>query len=141
MQRTSTLVNDLHANTSNALCCTHYIANVIYHNFLHSDVSYGFNGKNVSVILEFLFISQLNQNLRSAAILICETETITKMIHVFPHMDVMCVIFTVVSLRNLYISLESTGKRHISKLTHSFKFSLYSSNNNKRKKSNTKIHA
>ena len=58
-----------------------------------------------------------------------------------------------VSLRNLYISLksirkkhiskithsfESIRKRHISKITHSFKFSLYSSNDNKKKKKKKK---
>ena len=38
--------------SSKALFCTHYVGNVIYHNFSHGDVSYRFNGKNVSVMLE-----------------------------------------------------------------------------------------
>ena len=37
----------------------------------------------------------IESNPRIAAIQICKTVKITKMIHVFPHMDVMCVIFTV----------------------------------------------
>ena len=42
----------LHAKASNALFCTHYIGNVIYQNFSHSDVSNRFNGKDVNVMLE-----------------------------------------------------------------------------------------
>ena len=50
------------------------------------------------------------------------------------HTWMSCVLFSLfVSLRNLYISLESIRKRHISKIAHSFKFSLYSNNYNKRK--------
>ena len=46
----------------------------------------------------------------------------------------LCVLLALfISLRNLYISLESIRKRHTSKITHSFKVSLYSSNDNKRK--------
>ena len=41
-----------HATSSNMLFCTHYVGNVIYHEFAHSDVSYGFNGKNVNIMLE-----------------------------------------------------------------------------------------
>ena len=43
----------LHAMSSNALFCTHYIGNMIYHKFSHDDVSYRFNGENVNVMLEF----------------------------------------------------------------------------------------
>ena len=57
LQRTSTLVNDFRAKTSYALCCIHYIGNVIYYKFLHRKRSYGFNGKNVSIMFEFLFVS------------------------------------------------------------------------------------
>ena len=38
----------LHATSSNALFCTHYVGNVICHKFAHGDVSYRFNGKNVT---------------------------------------------------------------------------------------------
>ena len=43
----------LHATTSNALFCTHYVGNVIYHKISLGDVSYRFNGKNVNLMLEF----------------------------------------------------------------------------------------
>ena len=91
MQQTSTLVNDLHANTPNALCCTYYIGNVIYHKFSHRDVSYGSVGKPLALCKNF-YSFPIESNPRIAAIQICET---VEMIHVFPHMDVMCVIFTV----------------------------------------------
>ena len=42
----------LHATSSNALFCTHYIGNVIYHKFAHGEVSYRFNGVNGNVMLE-----------------------------------------------------------------------------------------
>ena len=51
-------------------------------------------GKTLASIKNF-YSFPIESNLRTAAILICETEKITKMIHAFPHMDVMCVIFTV----------------------------------------------
>ena len=38
----------------NALFCTHYIGNVIYHKFSHDDVFYRFNGENVNVMIECL---------------------------------------------------------------------------------------
>ena len=44
----------LYATSSNALFCTHYVGNVIYHKFSHGDVSYRFSGKNVNVVLECL---------------------------------------------------------------------------------------
>ena len=44
-----------------------------------------------------------------------------------------------VSLKNLYTSSENIGNRHISKITHSFKFSLTSSNDSKTKKNNRKL--
>ena len=37
----------LHAASSNALCCMHYVGNVIYHKFSHDDVSYRFSGEHV----------------------------------------------------------------------------------------------
>ena len=37
---------------ANTLFCMHYVGNVIYHKFSHSDVSYRFNGKNMNVMLE-----------------------------------------------------------------------------------------
>ena len=39
----------LHATSSNALLCTHYLGNVIYHKHSHDDVSYRFNGKTVTL--------------------------------------------------------------------------------------------
>ena len=42
----------LHATSSNVLFCMQYVGNVIYHNLLHGDISYMFNGKNVNVMLE-----------------------------------------------------------------------------------------
>ena len=55
------------------------------------------------------------------------------------HTWMSCVLFSLfVSLRNSYISLESIGKRHISKITHSFKISLYSSKKKKKKKKKIK---
>ena len=32
----------LHVTSSNALFCMHYVGNMIYHKFLHSDISYMF---------------------------------------------------------------------------------------------------
>ena len=46
----------LHAMSSNALFCKHYIDDVIYHLFSHGDVSIRFYRKNVNVMLEFHFI-------------------------------------------------------------------------------------
>ena len=43
---------------------THYIGNVIDHKFSHSDVSYGFNRKNVSVMLEFFYSFPIESNPR-----------------------------------------------------------------------------
>ena len=45
----------LHETSLKVLFCKHYIGNVIYHKFAHGDVSYGFSGKNVNIMLEFLF--------------------------------------------------------------------------------------
>ena len=56
LQRTSIEVNVYNATSSNALFCTHYVNNVIYHKFSHSDVSYRFNGNNVNVMLQFNFL-------------------------------------------------------------------------------------
>ena len=42
----------LHATSSNALFCTHYVGNVIYHKVSHGGVSDRFNRKNVNVMLE-----------------------------------------------------------------------------------------
>ena len=46
----------LHATSANALFCTHYVGNVIYHKFSHGDVSYRFRRINVNVMLECLFL-------------------------------------------------------------------------------------
>ena len=43
----------LHATSSNALFCTHYTGNVIYHRSSHGDLSYKISGGNVNVMLEF----------------------------------------------------------------------------------------
>ena len=51
LQRMSTEVN-VYIRGHQALFCTHYIGNIIYHRFSHSDVSYRFNGKTVNVLLE-----------------------------------------------------------------------------------------
>ena len=45
----------LYATSSNALFCTHYVGNVIYHKLSHGDVCYRFNGKSVTIILEYYF--------------------------------------------------------------------------------------
>ena len=37
-------------DVSNELICTHYVGNVIYHNFSHDNVSYRINGENVNVV-------------------------------------------------------------------------------------------
>ena len=59
----------LHATSSNALFCTHYVGNVIYQSFSHDDVSYRFNGENVNGMLEYeishTFLSILDIKLRS----------------------------------------------------------------------------
>ena len=34
--------------------CTNYIGNMIYHKFLHGDISYRFKRKNVNVMLDFV---------------------------------------------------------------------------------------
>ena len=44
----------LHATSSSALFCKHYVGNVIYHKFSHSDVFYRFNWKIVNVMLEYV---------------------------------------------------------------------------------------
>ena len=49
----------LHATSSNALVCTHYVGNVIYHKFAPGDVSYGFNGENFNVMLEWCLFSNM----------------------------------------------------------------------------------
>ena len=46
----------LHATSSNAFVRTHYVGNVIYHKFSHSDVSYKVNGEKVNVMLEYWFL-------------------------------------------------------------------------------------
>ena len=77
----------------------------------------------------------IESNPRIAAIHICERVKITKMIPVFPHMDAMCVIFIVCFIeKSLHFIGKHKKQQHIFKITHSFKFSLYSSNDNKRKK-------
>ena len=54
----------------------------------------GLMGKTLASCWNFYsFLTESNP--RIAAIQICETVKITKMIHVFLHMDAMCVIFTV----------------------------------------------
>ena len=42
----------LHAMSWNVLFCTHYVGNVIFHEFLNDDVSYRVNGENISIMLE-----------------------------------------------------------------------------------------
>ena len=54
----------------------------------------GSMGKPLALCKNF-YSFPIESNPRIAAIQICETVKITKMIHAFPHMDAMCVIFTV----------------------------------------------
>ena len=54
----------------------------------------GSMGKTSASCLNF-YSFPIESNPRIAAIQICETVTIPKMIHAFPNMDVTCVIFTV----------------------------------------------
>ena len=58
----------LHATSSNALFCTHYVGNVIYHKFSHDDISYRFNGENVNAMLEFTVVNNKMQSNRSCVI-------------------------------------------------------------------------
>ena len=46
----------LHATSSNALLCMHYVDDVIYHIFSHGDVSDRFCGENFNVMLELFII-------------------------------------------------------------------------------------
>ena len=43
----------LHATSSKALFCTHYVGNVIYHKFSHDDVYIRFTGENLNIMLEW----------------------------------------------------------------------------------------
>ena len=52
----------LHATSSNAFFCMHYVGNMIYHKFSHDDVCYRFSGENVTIMLELLFYALLQVN-------------------------------------------------------------------------------
>ena len=54
-KRTSPEVKCLHPTSSRREMCTLSVSNVIYHKFSHGAAFYTLNGKNVNVMLEFLF--------------------------------------------------------------------------------------
>ena len=59
MKRTSPEVKCLHLTSSRREMCTPSVSNVIYHKFSHGAAFYTLNEKNVNVMLEFMFMSQL----------------------------------------------------------------------------------
>ena len=69
----------------------------------------GSMGKPLALCKNF-YSFPIESNPRTAAIRICEIVKITKMIHVFPHMDVMCVIFTVCFIEKSLSCLYFIGK-------------------------------
>ena len=58
MKRTSLEVKCLHPTSSRREMCTSSVSNPIYHKFSHGAVStlYKLNGKNVNVMLEYMYI-------------------------------------------------------------------------------------
>ena len=57
MKRTSPEVKCLHPMSSRHEMCTLSVSNVIYQKFSHGAAFYTLNGKNVNVMLEFVFPS------------------------------------------------------------------------------------
>ena len=57
LKRTSPEVKCLHLTSSRREMCTLSVSNVIYHKFSHGAAFYTLNGKNVNVMLEFIFIN------------------------------------------------------------------------------------
>ena len=55
LKRTSPEVKCLHPTSSRLEMCTLSISNVIYHKFSHGAAFYTLNGKNVNIMLEFMF--------------------------------------------------------------------------------------
>ena len=60
----------LHATSPNAHFCTHYVGDLIFHKFSHSDVSYSFNGKNVNVVLELIIVRVVTQYMEAFIVLL-----------------------------------------------------------------------
>ena len=56
LKRTSPEVKCLHPTSSRREMCTLSVSNVIYHKFSHGAAFYMLNGKNVNVMLEFMFV-------------------------------------------------------------------------------------
>ena len=56
MKRTSPEVKCLHLTSSRREMCTLSVSNMIYHKFSHGAAFYTLSGKNVNVMLEFLFL-------------------------------------------------------------------------------------
>ena len=57
LKRTSPEVKCLHLASSRRDMCTLSVSNVIYHKFSH-DAFYTLNGKNINVMLEFIFVGE-----------------------------------------------------------------------------------
>ena len=55
LKRTSPEVKCLHPTSSRREMCTSSVSNMIYHKFSHGGAFYTLNGKNVNVMLEFVF--------------------------------------------------------------------------------------
>ena len=55
LKRTSPEVKCLHPTSSMREMCTSSVSNVIYHKFSHGAAFYTLNGKNVNVMLEYIF--------------------------------------------------------------------------------------
>ena len=60
LKRTSPEVKCLHPTSSRREMCTLSVSNVIYHKFSHGAAFYTLNGKNVNVMLEYIFSFQLS---------------------------------------------------------------------------------
>ena len=57
LKRTSPEVKCLHLTSSRHEMCTLSVSNVLYHKFSHGAAFYTLNGKNINIMLEFLFAS------------------------------------------------------------------------------------
>ena len=66
LKRTSPEVKCLHPTSSRREMCTLSVSNVIYHKFSHGTAFYTLNGKNVTVMLECLLISNLSGETRKS---------------------------------------------------------------------------
>ena len=63
LKRTSPEVKCLHLTSSRREMCTLSVSNVIYHKFSHGAAFYTLNGKNVNVMLEYIIIYVLEEEL------------------------------------------------------------------------------